>query len=82
MIPVIRAAQLDCKIVMTCFFAPNPALAPVLVFSHITSRGARTLPGQGLVGCCANESCGCEVRSVSIMKWSGDTGLDGLRVCM
>ena len=56
-----RYRQLDCKIVMTCFFAPNPALAPVLVFSHITRRGARTLPGQGIVGCCANESCGCEV---------------------
>ena len=35
MIPVIRAAQLDCKIVMTCFFAPNPT-------SHLT----RPLHGQ------------------------------------
>ena len=63
---------------MTCFFAPNPALAPVLVFSHITSRVARTLPGQGLVGCCAIESCGCEVWSVKCeyyeMVWWHWTG--------
>ena len=32
---VIRATQLDCKIVMTCFFAPNPTL-------HLTSPHHRT----------------------------------------
>ena len=32
---VIRATQLDCKIVMTCFFAPNPTL-------HLTSWSSST----------------------------------------